>query len=110
MAKKKNTPADRGQDGTGPRSWTGSRIKSAPYVTNKYTDRSGAERKRTVDEMLRILKRRLTKSGIHEAAALKREYVKPSTVKRRIKKDTDYRLQKTAKADKEIERLRDIGK
>lgn len=94
-----------------PKQWTGSRIKSDPYVTNSHNDRkSGTERKRTVDEMLYLLKKRLAKSGIPEAAAKKREYLKPSTKKRRAKKDLTYRLQKADNERKEIERKRDLGK
>jgi hypothetical protein len=96
--------------GGGPKRWTGSRIKSDPYVSNTVADRRGGERKRSVDEMLRILKKRLAKSGIPEAAQAKREFTKRSKAKRAIKKDVAYRLKKRADREKELDRLRDLGK
>ena len=77
------------------RKWQGSRIKSLPHVEAEVRDRRGrVVRRKSVEEMLRELKRRLKKSGVMEKVREKMYYEKPSDRRRRERARIRYMIQK----------------
>ena len=89
------------------REWRGSTIKCLPYVEREVYDRNGRKkRERNVEEMIRLFKKRVQKSGIMEKVQEKRHYTKPSTKRRQEREEIEYELDKMAKREKEAKRIR----
>lgn len=90
------------------RQWDRCRIKSIPAIEREVTDRRGrVSRERGVEEMLKLWKRRMAKSGIMEKYHESRYFQKPSDARRRQKQERDYKIEKAneRRAERE-ERLR----
>lgn len=90
--------------------WTGSRIKSLPYVENTVPDKKGGTRKLSVEEMLSRFNKRVAKSGVLEEHIKNRRFTKPSTKRRLKRKEVAFRLKKQDAYQKKMNRLRDMGK
>ena len=90
------------------REWDRCRIKSKPFVESEVTDRRGrVVRARGVEEMIKIWKRRLSKSGIVEKYREGRHFEKPSDGRRRSRQERDYKIEKANERRKDMdEKLR----
>lgn len=89
------------------RDWESSHIRCLPYVEREAYDRSGRHtRDRGVEEMLRLFRKRVAKSGITEAERETRFYEKPSTQRRARKQKRDYDNEKRNDRERENARLR----
>lgn len=92
-------------------SWDRSFIKCDPYVEREVRGRHGEViRERNVEEMIRIFKKRVAKSGILDEYKNRRYYEKPSVGKRQEKLKQRYENDKRVEKEKAMKRRRDMGK
>lgn len=93
------------------RQWTGSRIKCDPVVEGVKRNRRGdVVGKRSVEDMLRIFRKRVSKSGVLQVFRDKQSYTKPSDERRAKRQEIEYKIEKANERREEIKRSRTMGK
>ncbi|RME26208.1 MAG: 30S ribosomal protein S21 [Candidatus Zixiibacteriota bacterium] len=88
------------------RAWERSYTKCLPFVAAETTDRRGNTRTRSVEEMLTLFNRRLSKSGLWDELKKRQHYTKPSDARRRQRQEIRYRIEKQTAREKARKKAR----
>lgn len=87
--------------------WDHSHIKDMPFVTREATDKHGrVVRERDVEEMIRIFKKRVDKSGVMDIVQEHRFFEKPSVKRRRNERERNYLIDKANERERRARKLR----
>jgi len=106
-----NTPQNKRSSGSkarhGKKQWDRSHIRCLPFVEAEVRDRSGQKIKdRSVEEMIRLFRKRMSKSGVMEEYQGHRSFQKPSVRRRRKRLERDYHNRKQTERDHALRKLR----
>lgn len=94
----------------GEKKWDRCRRKTKPQVKREVRGGGGrVVRKRGIEDMLNVFKRRVRKSGRLKEKKRRRHYEKPSTKRREAKKEREYKIEKENKRRKAERRIRRRG-